>query len=136
MFGLAALTCLAQDSKAQDAKVPDQKVERGRYLVQQVARCHDCHTPRLDNGDYVKSQMMKGTTLSWTPVTPLPNWRAKTPDVTANSAVMKRWGADGMIKFLETGKTPRGGKAEPPMPAYTLSPEDAEAVVAYLNSIQ
>ena len=38
-------------------------------------------------------------------------------------------------KFLETAKNPRGGTAGPPMPAYTLSRDDADAIVAYLKSL-
>jgi hypothetical protein len=41
-----------------------------------------------------------------------------------------------MTAFLETGKSPRGGKAGPPMPTYALKHEDAEAIVAFLKSLQ
>jgi hypothetical protein len=40
-----------------------------------------------------------------------------------------------MTKFLETARNPRGGKAGPPIPAYTLKHEDADAIVAYLRSL-
>ena len=39
------------------------------------------------------------------------------------------------MKFLQTARNPRGGKAGPPMPAYTVSAEDAEAIAAYLKSL-
>jgi mono/diheme cytochrome c family protein len=44
-------------------------------------------------------------------------------------------GNDGFAKFLETSSNPRGGKAGAPMPAYTLSAEDAAAVAAYLKTL-
>ena len=43
---------------------------------------------------------------------------------------------EGMVKFLETGKNPRGDKADPPMPAYTLSHDDAVAVMTCLKSLK
>ena len=36
---------------------------------------------------------------------------------------------------LETGKNPRGNAADPPMPAYTMTHADAQAVVDYLRSL-
>jgi hypothetical protein len=40
-----------------------------------------------------------------------------------------------MVKFLETGKNPRGNAADPPMPAYKLQHDDAVAIVTYLKSL-
>jgi hypothetical protein len=41
-----------------------------------------------------------------------------------------------MLKFFETGLTPKDKKPGPPMPVYTLSRPDAEALVAYLKSLK
>ena len=112
------------------------KIARGKYLVEEVARCQDCHTPKMDNGNFIKSQWMKGATLNVAPAAPVVGWHATTPDITPAGALWKRWGDSGMVAFLETGKTPRGGKAGPPMPAYTLRHEDAEDIVAFLKSLQ
>lgn len=128
--GALASIALAQDTSK------DPKIERGRYLVEQVAKCQDCHTPKMDNGDFIRSQWMKGTTLGFTPAAPVPNWKSKAPDVSANSVIMKRWGEEGMVRFLETGKNPRGNKAGAPMPTYNLLHEDAEAVAAFLKSVE
>jgi hypothetical protein len=132
--GLAAAVLLMYGQDAGSGA--DAKVARGKYLVEEVAKCQDCHTPKMDNGSYIKSQWMKGTTLNLAPAAPIAGWHAVTPDVTPNGALWKRWGDDGMTAFLETGKTPRGGKAGPPMPEYTLKREDAEAIVAFLKSLQ
>ncbi len=131
-MGLAVVTLAAW---TQAAFGQDDKVARGKYLAEEVAKCHDCHTPKMDNGSYIKSQWMKGTTLNVVPASPIAGWHATSPDVTPNGAIWKRWGDDGMIAFLETGKTPRGGKANLPMPTYTLKHEDADAIVAYLKSL-
>jgi mono/diheme cytochrome c family protein len=115
----------------------DAKIDRGRYLVEEVAKCQDCHTPRMMNSnDLIKSQWLKGAPLSFTPVVPPPNWRSKAPDITSTSPLWSRWGEEGMVKFFETGRNPRGNPADPPMPAYTLSHDDAVAVATYLKSLK
>jgi mono/diheme cytochrome c family protein len=113
----------------------DSKVQRGKYLVEEVARCQECHTPRTDTNDFDRAKWMKGATLVATPSTPIQGWHQKSPDITATSPLWQRWGDEGVVKFLETAKNPRGGKAGAPMPPYTLSPEDAEAIAAYLKSL-
>lgn len=114
----------------------DDKVARGKYLVEEVGKCQDCHTPKMDNGDFIKSQWMKGAALTFTPVSPVPGWHAKSPDISSTSTLWSRWGDEGMVKFLETGKNPRGNKAGPPMPSYTMSHDDAVAVTAFLKSLK
>jgi hypothetical protein len=134
-FAKLALTCLTGLGVI-SLFGQDDKVVRGKYLAEEVAKCQDCHTPKMDNGSYIKSQWMKGAAISLMPANPIPGWRSAAPDITPNGALWKRWGDDGMTGFLETGKSPRGGKAGAPMPTYTLKHEDAEAIVAFLKSLQ
>jgi mono/diheme cytochrome c family protein len=121
----ATLTVLGQDAK----------IERGKYLVEEVGRCQECHTPKTESGEFDKSQWMKGATLVGVPPAPVPGWHQKSPDITSTSALWTRWTQDGFSKFLQTAKNPRGGKAGPPMPAYMLTAEDADAMAAYLKSL-
>ena len=113
----------------------DAKTERGKYLVEEVARCQECHTPKTESGEFDKSKWMKGAKLATAPIGTIQGWHASSPDITSTSQLWQRWGADGMTKFLETAKNPRGGKAGPPMPAYMLQHDDADAIVAFLKSL-
>lgn len=113
----------------------DPKTQRGKYLVEEVARCQECHTPKTDAGDLDTAKMLKGAKLNIAPIATIAGWHAASPDLTSTSALWQRWGDDGMMKFLETAKNPRGGKAGAPMPAYTMRHEDADAIVAYLKSL-
>jgi mono/diheme cytochrome c family protein len=126
-LGLAAMTftMAAQTSN----------LERGKYLVEDVARCQECHTPKTETGEFDKTRWMKGATLIGVPSTPVADWHQKSPDISSTSALWTRWGQDGFSKFLQTAKNPRGGKAGPPMPAYMLRTEDADAIAAYLKSL-
>lgn len=130
----ALLTCLTLFAGVSFAQ--DDKIARGKYLVEEVAKCQECHTPKLATGGFMMTAGLKGTTLDFAPVAPVPGWHAKTPDITSTSALWTRWGEDGMVKFFETGKNPRGNKADPPMPAYAMSHDDALAVVAFLKSLK
>lgn len=114
---------------AQDA------VARGKYLVEEVARCQECHTPRTDTGELDKTKWMKGATIIGVPPTPVADWHQRSPDISSTSALWTRWGQDGLTTFLQTAKNPRGGKAGPPMPTYTMKQEDAQAIVAYLKTL-
>src|SRR3954451_22523157 len=93
--GLAAIAVFGQDAGSN----PDAKVSRGKYLAEEVARCQDCHTPKMDNGSYIKSQWMKGATISLMPAAPIPGWRTAAPDITPAGAIWKRWGDDGLTAF-------------------------------------
>jgi mono/diheme cytochrome c family protein len=110
-------------------------VARGKYLVEEVAKCQDCHTARLESGALDKDKWLKGSTLDFAPTHEMKGWHKTAPDITGGGAVFKRWAEKGVTEFLMTAKNPRGGPADPPMPAYKLTRPDAEAIVAYLKSL-
>ena len=109
------ITCVAGGVVA----AQESKVQRGKYLVEEVARCQECHTPRTETNDFDRAKWMKGATLVAAPSTPIEGWHQKSPDISSTSPLWERWGDEGVVKFLETAKNPRGGKAGAPMPAYT-----------------
>jgi len=114
----------------------DAVVSRGKYLVEEVAKCQQCHTAKTAAGEMDKSKWLKGATLDFKPIGEVPKWHASSPDIASTSTLFQRWGVDGLVKFLETGKNPRGNAADAPMPAYRLQHDDAIAIVAYLKSLQ
>jgi mono/diheme cytochrome c family protein len=128
--GLAAVSTTTLTMAGQDPSL-----ERGKYLVEEVGRCQECHTPKTDTGELDRSRWLKGATLIAVPSAPVTDWHQKSPDITSTSALWTRWGQDGFSKFLQTAKNPRGNKAGSPMPAYMLKAEDADAIAAYLKSL-
>src|SRR5438477_10138968 len=109
----AALLSVAADSD---------QVERGKYLVEEVAKCQECHTPRTESGELDKSKLLKGATLDVQPLHEVKGWHKTSPDLTPSGRLFARWGEPGLVKFLETGLGPSGHGADPPMPAYKLKP--------------
>lgn len=134
MFKRGALAALFLSALAVAAD--DAKIERGRYLVEEVGKCQECHTPRNEKGELDKAKWLKGTELDFQATKPVEGWHSRSPDLTGGSRLFQRWNDDGMVKFLTTGKNPRGNKAGPPMPTYTMKQDDAEAIVAYLKSLK
>lgn len=111
-------------------------VERGRYLVEEVGKCGDCHTPLTTEGAPDAARRLKGAVLGFQPIQPVKNWHKTAPDLTPAGRLWQKWGESALLKFLETGVAPSGNRPGPPMPAYMLKHEDAEAVVAYLKSLR
>lgn len=109
----------------------DPKVERGKYLVDKVALCGDCHTPHDEQGEPIAGQKLQGAALAFAPTVPVPVWATTAPGI----AGLPRWSDADAVAFLSTGETTKGIRARPPMPAYRLTRQDAEAVVSYLRSL-
>ncbi len=112
------------------------KAARGRYLVNNVGMCGDCHSGRLSNGEPDTAKWMKGSPVMFKPAVNIPNWAMLAPDLSPQGALWKSWGEAGLVKFLQTGLDPSGNPANPPMPLYKLNRQDAEAVVAYLKTLR
>jgi mono/diheme cytochrome c family protein len=107
-------------------------VSHGRYLVDRVAMCGDCHTPRGPRGEFLPGKLLQGTSLDFAPVHPVPGWNSKSPRI---AGLPKGWSKSDMIRFLETGLTPKEHRAHPPMPPYRMTPRDAVAVTLYLMKL-
>jgi hypothetical protein len=106
------------------------KIEHGKYLVENIGMCGDCHTPHNEKGEPIKEQWLKGTELPFKSTVPMP-WA----DKSVNIAGLPGWEHDAAVKFFMTGIAYNGLPARPPMPQYRYSQEDAEAIVAYLKSL-
>ena len=113
-----------------------EQTERGKYLVEEVAKCQDCHTPRGADGQLDREKWLKGTVLDFQPMQPVKEWHKTSPDLTPGSRLWQRWTEKGITEFLKTGLGPSGHTADPPMPTYKLKAEDAEAIVAYLKTLK
>jgi mono/diheme cytochrome c family protein len=134
--GVAAVACLlvpvvaGQKAKPHAAAVAT--IARGRYLVENVGMCGDCHTPRNEKGEPIKEQRLKGSPLGFQPIIPMPVWADKAPNI----AGLPGWEKAAAIKFLMTGIAFNELPRRPPMPSYRFNVQDAEAIVAYLKSLE
>ncbi|MBS1828252.1 MAG: c-type cytochrome [Acidobacteria bacterium] len=114
----------------------EKEVAYGKYLLEEVAKCQECHTPKTATGELDKGKWLKGATLDFQPVTPIERWHKTSPDITPTGRLWQRWGEKAVLEYLQTGLTPKGKPADPPMPAYKLKKVDAEAMLEYLKSLK
>ena len=107
-------------------------IERGRYLVNEVAQCIQCHSPRTRSGEIDRSKLMHGAAME----AGGPPWVGDLWASHAPSAItFARGRTDYTITLLTTGARPDGSVPKSPMPQYRLAREDAEAIVAYLKTL-
>ena len=129
LFCLAALWFGAGNLRAQPA--PDAQIQRGKYLVENVAMCGDCHTPRDDKGQFDRTQWLQGNVLDFKPDHKMPFAAVAVP-----IAGLPGFTDEKAVKFLETGIDLTGKPAMWPMPQFRFNHDDAVAVVAYLRSLK
>src|SRR5436190_236463 len=125
----AAAVCLA--AGVASAQTP---VERGRYLVESIVGCGNCHTPQGPNGP------VWNRALSGGPPIEEPNvFMALPSNITPDPETgIGKW-TDTQIKTaIREGKRPDGTLIGPPMPfdQYRgIADADLDAIVAYLRTV-
>ena len=106
-------------------------VERGRYLVEQVVMCAECHSPRDAHGQIIKHQRLMGG-----PVPVRPPWSNDWANRAPRIAGLPGYTDELAIRLLTEGAIGRHGEQlKLPMPRFHLSVTDAQAVTAYLRSV-
>jgi hypothetical protein len=107
------------------------QIERGRYLVEDVAMCGECHTPRDARGELEKEKWLQGATIWIEPIHPDVNWAERVPPLAGLPSLTD----EEAERVLEKGTGPEGETLRPPMHIYHMAPDDAKAIIAYLRSL-
>lgn len=116
---------------AVSAPATSAQIARGKYLVENVAKCGECHSQLDEKGEPIPGKELRGATLTFKLITPIPVWADKAPNI----AGLRGWEEEDAVKFLMAGLAYNDLPARPPMPQYRMNKEDAQAVVAYLKSL-
>ncbi len=103
--------------------------ERGRYLVEALAHCGECHTPRNALGGL--------RTNAWLAGSPDPSGEGFNPNITPAGLT---WSEGEIVAMLQSGFTPLfdvvgGEMAEVVSNTSRLAPEDQAAIAAYLKAV-
>jgi mono/diheme cytochrome c family protein len=101
--------------------------QRGRYLIDVLGHCGECHTPRGWLGQLKLSRTLTGNVLG----------RFEAPNITPAALVSRGWTEAGLRAFLGDGLAPQGSafsEMHPVIAASThyLSAADLQAAVTYL----
>ena len=105
-------------------------IEHGQYLVEHVAMCGECHSPRDASGEIAGDQRFMGAPIPFRP--PWPNdWAQRAP----RNAGLPGYTDELAIRLLTNGAIDREGRQlRPPMPRFRMTVEDARDVVAYMRT--
>lgn len=125
--GVWKLLYLSDEWVVSDVSTPE--LERGRYLVEALGHCAECHTPRDALGGLDTSRWMAGA--------PNPSGKGTIPGLTPSQL---DWAANDIAYYLETGFTPDFDTAGGEMVAVIanmakLTPEDRAAIAAYVKAL-
>ncbi len=114
------------------AKAKSAQVNRGDYLVNALAHCDTCHTPRNALMGQNNDQALSGGSLG--------SWYA--PNITPDpQAGIGNWSDKDIAQYLKTGHVAGKAQAAGPMAEAVehslqhLSDDDINAIVAYLRQI-
>lgn len=111
-----------------EGDLTDQQI-RGRYLVEALGHCSECHTPRNGLGGLKRDLWLIGA--------PNPNGKGRIPGLTT---AQLDWSEADIAEYLKSGFTPdydsAGGEmVEVIENTSKLSDEDRLAIAAYLKSV-
>jgi len=116
----------------QSSKADSSAVERGRYIVENVAMCGRCHTAWNQAGEAKNTNRLLGGPVQIQATYSVTNWALVEPRLAGRPP-----GSDAeFIRLLTTGISRTGAPPSPPMPNFRLTRADAEAVLAYLKSLR
>ena len=128
---LAALALAVTTLATGAAETP---LERGRYLMQSIVACGNCHTPQGPNGPVAGMELAGGLRFEEPP------FSAVAPNITPDKATgIGHWTDAQIVTAIREGRRPDGSLIGPPMPIglyREVSDNDAAALVAYLRSVK
>jgi mono/diheme cytochrome c family protein len=108
-------------------------VDRGRYLVETLAACGNCHTPKGPNGPVLSKKFAGGDVIKHADFT------AVTPNMTPDPETgIGRWTDRQIFMAIREGRRPDGSLLGPAMPSRSyrnLADKDVKAMIAYLRSV-
>ncbi|HEX4564988.1 MAG TPA: c-type cytochrome [Vicinamibacterales bacterium] len=107
-------------------------VEHGRYLVNEVAMCPQCHSPRDDQGNLIASKLFEGG-----PVAVRPPWPNDWALIAPRNKGLPGYDDAAAMRLLTEGAIGRDGKQlRAPMPRFRMTKQDASDVIAYMRSLR
>jgi mono/diheme cytochrome c family protein len=117
---------------AQGGAAAGGNVARGKYIVENVAMCTTCHTPRLANGAIDTTHLLEGAPVYYQAAQKVSDWPQICPRIGGTPPATD----EDMVTLLTTAVWIDGKPLRDPMPKFHMTREDAQAVVAFLKSLK
>lgn len=130
--GMAIVFALATTAMAAQAQTP---VERGKYLVNTIMTCQNCHTPKGERGAPIFERDLSSG-LSWDE----PPFKVTASNITQDKETgIGSWTDEQIKTTLRKGARPNGVHLAAIMPSdfyEILTDNDLNAIVAYLRTVK
>lgn len=127
---LAPQNAWAQQGAAATPAPLGGNAERGRYIVERVAMCGECHSTRNQAGEILPETRLHGG--------PMPvqvPWAADWPLQVPRIAGLPGYSDIEALRLLTEGAMRRNGiRARAPMPRFRMTTQDAADVIAFLRT--
>jgi mono/diheme cytochrome c family protein len=131
--GLGLWKLLFLDGKALEPD-PTNSAEwnRGRYLVEGLGHCAECHSPRNLLGAIIANRRFAGG--------PNPIGKGRVPNITSDDTGLGKWTQKDVTELLDSGLTPDGDSVGSSMAEVVknlaqLPAADRDAIATYLKSL-
>lgn len=117
----------------QEVAAQSASYNRGRYLVEALGHCGECHTPRTSLGGLDNTRAYSGSTVG-------PEG-GKVPNITPHPDGIGAWSESDIVTVLESGMLPNGDFIGGAMGEVVtnstskLTAKDREAIAVYLKSL-
>ena len=121
----------SDDAAASTASAASGDVERGKYLVEGVGMCGQCHSPRDDKGNLQMDEWLHGGPVPVTTPRGYADWAFRAPRI----AGLPQHTDEEFVVLMTTGINRDGKELMAPMPPYRMAEEDALAIAAYLRTV-
>jgi len=108
-------------------------LDRGKYLMNSIVACGNCHTPQTPQGPVQSKELAGGTKFQEE------FGLAYAPNITPDAETgIGRWTDQQIIAAIREGKRPDGTTIGPPMPIALyrdIADADVQAIVAYIRAV-
>ena len=125
----AASLTLATQTRA------DALLDRGRYLMNGIVACANCHSPKGPDGKAIAGRELAGGDAIDAPI-----FHAVPANITPDPETgIGKWSDAQIIDAIRNGRRPDGTLIGPPMPIAfyrDMSDSDVRAIVAYLRQVK
>jgi mono/diheme cytochrome c family protein len=122
---------LVPAAPASAGPIPPGDPQHGRYIVESIVMCMECHSPRDGAGRLIAGKEFTGGPIPFAPPW-ANNWAIRAPRISG----LPGYTEELAVRLLTQGAIDRNGvQLRPPMPRFRMTPQDASDVVAYLKSL-
>jgi Cytochrome c len=131
VYGVAAAVLASASSLSTHRSHQTPSMQYGQHIVESVAMCIQCHSPRDQDGKLIEGRTLMGAAIPFTSPFRKTEWALRAPRIAGLPGHSR---AEG-VRLLMLGIGRAGSPLQRPMPPFRMDEHEAGAVVDYLMSL-